>query len=283
MIFTQQEPKTSLYHYCPDEAFLSILETAELWLTNNKGLNDYRDSDWMVTFIKKAFEGIKDESAKEVINDVHEQYSLNNQEVYVASFSENGDSLSQWRSYANDGDGVAIGFNPKAINIKAQVPTTSANSEHTIGFAKIKYMRDDELRELIKTIIDSHLDDSGIRDYFGVTEGILRGYTLTCKNPAFKEEAEWRLIYSPLITTHVEKMDIDVIGANTKLEFRAGAYGIVPYFRINLSGFTDDKSKLISHVVLGPKNKTLDGTVNMLLKKHGYTDARVSRSKATYR
>lgn len=34
---------------------------------------------------------------------------------YICCFSENGDILSQWRAYADDGKGLAIGFNVKKI------------------------------------------------------------------------------------------------------------------------------------------------------------------------
>jgi hypothetical protein len=30
--------------------------------------------------------------------------------MFLTCFSENGDLLSQWRAYGNNGDGVAIGF-----------------------------------------------------------------------------------------------------------------------------------------------------------------------------
>lgn len=58
-------------------------------------------------------------------------YIESSEPILIACFSKNGDKLSQWRSYGQDGYGVAIGF----------------------GLDKIKLIKDEGNNILVKYVI----------------------------------------------------------------------------------------------------------------------------------
>jgi hypothetical protein len=63
------------------------------------------------------------EAPVEVINAFHQAWgqlskeisSLKDAPVYIASFSEHKDVLSQWRGYCGKGNGYSIGFMPPVL------------------------------------------------------------------------------------------------------------------------------------------------------------------------
>ncbi|MGQ0555959.1 MAG: DUF2971 domain-containing protein [Nitrospiraceae bacterium] len=198
----------------------------------------------------------------------------------MASFSSNGDVLSQWRVYGMDGDGFAIGFRSQAFQATLGVPMTSAVPEHTVGFLKVHY--DDEmLKTTIAAIFDHHT--SAGQDGNNIIECSLklRALAFSFKNPAFREEDEWRLCYSPIITTDVDKHDLEIEGMLRELRFRASRYGVLPYFQMP---FVDNaREDAIAEIVVGPKNLSNDNLLKMLLLSLGYRNASVRRSSASYR
>ena len=103
-----------VYHYCSIETFLSIIQNSVLRLTDIEKSNDYSERVYMETLILKQFQ-------KKINNNLN-GYLLDNfivkyyqslytsSNLYASCFSEDGDLLSQWRAYADNGTGVSIGF-----------------------------------------------------------------------------------------------------------------------------------------------------------------------------
>ena len=114
----QQRPPV-LYQYTGGAGLKGIIETHQVWLTNVFDMND--PSEFM--------HGIK--YAAEYIMEVRQTGSLAVQAfcdwmlpilsppfgddfgMFVASFSDADDDLGQWRAYANNGRGYALGFSSK--------------------------------------------------------------------------------------------------------------------------------------------------------------------------
>lgn len=270
-----------LYHYCPSPALPDILRSGVLWLTHQSGLNDLRESVWVVPFIQDEIRRRRTDSTAEFLVQLGRQFDLNAQsETYVASFSSDGDVLSQWRAYGMDGDGFAIGFRPQAFRARLGTPMTSAVPEHTVGFLKVHY--DNQLlKERIAEIFDRHI--SAEQDGNNIIECSfkLRALALSFKNPAFREEDEWRVCYSPLITTHLEKRDLKIDGMLRELRFRTSRYGVLPYFHMPFG--ENAREDAIAEIVVGPKNVSNNNLLMMLLLSLGYRKASVRRSSASYR
>ncbi len=90
-----------------------------------------------------------------------------------------------------------------------------------------------------------------------------------------------RVCYSPLITTHLEKRDLEIVGMLRELRFRASRYGVLPYFHMPFGDNARDDA--IAEIVVGPKNVSNDNLLKMLLLSLGYRKASVRRSSASYR
>ena len=124
-----------LYHYCPSPSFLEIIRSRVLWLTHQSGLNDLRESVWVVPFIQEEMRRRRTDATTEFLVQLGRQFDVNAQmETYVASFSSDGDVLSQWRAYGMDGDGFAIGFRPEAFRAKLGIPIYDVCCPRTYGW-----------------------------------------------------------------------------------------------------------------------------------------------------
>ena len=131
-----------LYHYCSLESFLSIISSKSIWLSDVSKSNDIEELIWTkkeyykivndiyknATQASEKFlcdmildiageEGIyfDDDRIPNINKDKRMSSSINNTRVYAFCLSALGDSLGQWRGYANDGQDVAIGFRRKYL------------------------------------------------------------------------------------------------------------------------------------------------------------------------
>jgi len=70
--------------------------------------------------------------------------------AYIACFSEKGDLLSQWRAYADDGEGVAIGFDPNGgrFPVVNELPHNNAGPDFAYTISEVRYADDVVVAEL---------------------------------------------------------------------------------------------------------------------------------------
>ena len=118
----QKKDSGIVYHYCSLEAFKSIIENKCLWLCDVEKSNDSAErvyfNNLMLQTVKQYLEQLdpathKIERKRAALQQLQNALSTPQDElapVYSCSFSDNGDLLSQWRGYADDGYGVAIGI-----------------------------------------------------------------------------------------------------------------------------------------------------------------------------
>jgi hypothetical protein len=103
------------------------------------------------------------------------------------------------------------------------------------------------------------------------------------KNPAFREEREWRLvsIVTPgnALSNNVEPSS-QTIRELPRMNFRAMRDRVVPYMVIDFGGFARGA---IAEVYLGPKNITPNRVIWAALLRHGWGEVKVRRSEASYR
>jgi Protein of unknown function (DUF2971) len=210
--------------------------------------------------------------------------------------SEEGDLLSQWRAYADNGAGISIGFSKEYFETLGNLKR-DRNDEFNASLSKVEY---EVPRQ--KELISKHAD--------GIIALVLKGamrtptllemateaeaeqrkakfrrmlfqfiffffYLYSVKNPAFSEEREWRLI------SHVLRNSKNgEIGQLSRMDFRALTDRIIPFRRIPLEKLGQ---QAITEVIIGPRNVTPEVIMTPLLEKHGWTDVTVRRSKASYR
>ena len=115
-----------VYHYTSIEAFKSIIENQELWLTNAEYLNDRTELENGIEVLKKLYqytlEEVKSKKALEFFKQFNEQIfkTISIAKVYIISFSKFGDRKSLWESYTPN-LGVSIGFDKKLYTNKLNI------------------------------------------------------------------------------------------------------------------------------------------------------------------
>ena len=141
-----------IYHYCSTEAFASIVQSKQLWLSNSYALSDYSENTWIVPQLRNKLAELRSGTTAAYLDEMAQLYDLNNVAPYIASFSANGDLLSQWRAYSNDGTGVAIGFNSAAFNVKFRLPMPAAILDLCIGLAPVLYDIEQQKAQVTRAI-----------------------------------------------------------------------------------------------------------------------------------
>jgi hypothetical protein len=200
--------------------------------------------------------------------------------------SREGDLLSQWRGYADDGQGVSIGFSKHHLNLLVE----SIQSDHKVsaGLAEVLYDKDEQ-NKIIKKIYNeikkfvTEVTSKNRGQQIGYTEFIdelrangstlalydkisrLYGEAFKFKKEAFKEESESRL----LLLSHTDLSQI-------KFGYRASGNKIIPYLPIKFP------QNLVTEIILGPKNKTPRNVVRDFLNSMDFNNVRIVKSDATY-
>jgi hypothetical protein len=207
--------------------------------------------------------------------------------------SESPDLLSQWRGYADDGQGFSIGFNSDYL---VELTKSREGNEDRSSLGKVLYEPTEHETALrpryqeIKELIDSgrlKMPRFGLISWPGEEEVKRMGdqhskslnnlflravmtypaaYML--KSKAFAEEAEWRLV------SYLSRVTDD------SAMFRAVGNRLVPYREFKLKQLMN---KSIAEVYVGPKNITPDFVIEKFLALNGFPDVSVKRSAATYR
>lgn len=275
------------YHYCSINTFHEIIKNNEIWMGNPYNMNDFKEMDWFIDLVPKVVEEYIKELDDISMQEKYRYYYLHNlpliyNEVvssemppHIASFSEDGDVLSQWRAYADDGMGVAIGFDLKLLR---------ALSSKNLREEPICYDKNEQNESVRFVLLNNKLDSiedhnfNRMKDmYIQLTELVedLMYQSIKYKNPAFKEEQEVRLILNSTL------VDID---DKTILEgplVRVVNNKITSYYKLK---FESIKKDLIKRIFIGPKSKVTDSDINQMLKIYGYDSGiTVEKSKASYR
>lgn len=301
MITPTASQETIIYHYCDASALLSILQHQKLWYTHAAYLNDTMEIRKGVDLCQKLLAEMLEAEQDDPVLLAAMSYLTNAErwQYYVCCFSEGGDKLSQWRAYANDGDGFAIGFNIARLQ------------EHVDGpfEAELEKVRYDDM--LIKRRFEglvtnfkasSHRFPEGTSadsrrfsfDSSGTHIGnMLIDESVFQKDNGFHEEEEWRSVRSyKLEDTETERALVDeqdpsefvrvfqdsVTEMLERRHVRSGRFGLTPYIEVPF------EREAIVEVVCGPRTvKDLtESSLEMLKKKFGYQFI-ISRSSATYR
>jgi len=118
----------TLYHYTTARGLIGILKQKKIWATHINYLNDKKEFIDAMDEFKKQIKHLRpnvpkptvtvtphrthmENSPTEKYESVLEFLQIIHGEVYVTSFSEEHDQLSQWRGYCAKGPGFSIGFN----------------------------------------------------------------------------------------------------------------------------------------------------------------------------
>jgi hypothetical protein len=293
----EQEKNTvvdPLYHYTDGRGLRGIFESQTVWFTDYRHLNDPSE---LIHGIETAHDAIRlaatgaDGRVALFLQCMADMLSHKNFstvfEFFIASFSRERDDLGQWRAYADNGRGYAIGFAPSLFGI-VEKPERKPNENVFVG--PVLYEMDvviarhrlaiDEAAGIFLDTVDRYAElvrDKKVGIPFmqdfarAVIASPLIWNCLTSKHPAYAHEREVRLV---------------ILGQKAKLApfiaTRLRGSEIVPYIAHPLPLRQPHK---IVEVVVGPAAPAdAERTVRTVLNSFGADpDIQIGRSGIPYR
>lgn len=285
-----------VFHYTSLQGLLGITESASIWATNILYLNDASEllyaKDLLkeeLTVFRKTNEGFAKtdtldkslghfflESFEDNINTLLPSQTIG---IFVCSFSEEGDLLSQWRGYSRTGQGFSLGFSLDRLKVLVE--------RARFSIKKVIYDRDEqisEIRKLLSDLAKRFADDVGNsvdkkRAWDEKAKRLLSDVMLEfiklaplLKHPKFAEEKEWRIMAA-----------LKTKQGSRAIKFRAGTSMVVPYIEVPLS--LQSENLIIDEINVGPtiERALSAASVEMLLKSQNIVCPAVSCSTIPFR
>lgn len=265
-------PNTLLYHYTTAGGLAGILKNKKLWATDLSFLNDHSEYDFG---LQRAREIVREflnalpsatrstpqpalpgdislDGLREIVFEAQDQFR--SKYVFcVACLCEDGDLLSQWRGYASPG-GYSIGFDAPALR--------ACLTDETYRIVPVIY--DHSKDSAIASQLDDWIGQLGSPSWqadptlsTASLHILLSGCAMQLKNPAFREENEWRVA------------DLQIIDPSSKILFREGGLGLVPFIEVPL-----DRNGIppVKRIYVGPGSdfELRKQALQVLLTSNGY-------------
>ena len=320
-----------LYHYASMEKGTSILKHKNIRLSDITKSNDVKE---MSIFFPDLFDEMlknydehngfsykfeyKGKGNRQAfglfVNELKKKIEKEFEDGSIATFalclSEEGDLLSQWRGYADDGKGICLGLNVEEI-----LKFVGISSVSGFSLEKVEYLSKEQIDEWVKNVANQML---GIVEIIlgAIEEGNIQYYSakefdedifntiyynilseveesIKFKTEGFKEEKEWRFfIKNSLNKDDIKGKKITSIGtlgegARRKtskyvadnVEFNIKENDMVPFVSLKFEKFHNN---LINQVICGPNNKIREKDLELFLRKYGSRNCKGRKTNITY-
>lgn len=262
-----------IYHYCTVDKLEKILHSKCMWLNPAWHMNDSTECQWykfivMNVVTKLSMDNTLDQNR---LNKICESIFLNGDfaSKFISSFSADGDSLSQWRGYAGDGTGFAIGFETSKMQLDTALCLVNANDQYSIKLNRVIYDRNEQF-----DIMEAEIRRFLLSTSDPIESAILSGFASIFKHPGFKDEQECRIIYTPpLFTATLDHLSLELC-------HRDNGKNMIPFFK-----WPFPTPYPITKIVFGPKNVTTQEAIVRLLQDNGFSteSIQIARSETPYR
>jgi hypothetical protein len=280
-------PPETLYHYTDQDGLLGIIREKEIWASHHQCLNDTREFVHAKSLIRLEVDKRRvgsDSDSIELLDGMQATLDgpIGNEEVnlYVASFSEVGDSLSQWRAYGGQTAGFALGF--KGAEIKRIL-------HPKFNIVPCIYELEEQ-QKVAKAVVAEVLGMTHPFDLVGAANQrieiemfsrfVLHAFALIMKDQKFEDEKEWRIISRhPLM----EGLPSDSDGDMLRFDCRAGKSMLIPFWKIKL--LEQCRLSALQEVYVGP-NPNMEQSSRSLrsfLRSQNLLSCIVRESKVPYR
>jgi hypothetical protein len=285
-----------IYHYTDVNGLHGILQSGRLWASAAYYLNDSSEIEYGCQLGRRAlgeWRIANDKNrcfAAETLRALDHVFSSplsrisRSTTIYVACFCQNDNLLSQWRAYGQVG-GYSLGFQIATGNLGLTVP----GGFWDLRLAKVVYnsaVQQERINSFVKeallSISESSLENVSegarkalMRDAISYIENRLLDEIVMFKNPAFKEEKEWRLIVRPRLFDPPQNQESSSDGPIFK--FRASRGFLIPYLELH----PEITHLPLKSVRFGPSLDAAraENSVRMLLGTRGYDGVKVTGSE----
>lgn len=313
-----------IYHYCDNKKMANILASKTLRMCDITKSNDYGEvklffpgildalqDEYMIDPFVLEYEGEYDEKAfngllQREYDFLEHEFNKGGVTNFVVCFCEEGDVLSQWRGYANDGKGCSLGFSidelrnycSKYNNIITLEPVEYKTSEQMdeiiIKKARkilctMKNMQE-ELKEEFISANTNEKTDKLLGFYFHQMIVAVLMDSLKYKDMSFNEEKEWRMYFKQQIykdPKHIYRDEEDNIFwdetihlIRNKVEFNITDDDLIPYYPIDIKVISENS---IKKIIAGPKNNILLKDFQLYVKSNELPEIEFKYSKIPYR
>ena len=272
-----------LYHYTNANGLFGMINSKKIWASSYRYMNDSQEFEYGFDLIDEIYpkpetyplrSNISDQSFAEHLR--KKKWDYESDCLFVASFSEDKDSLNQWRAYAGPHSGYTIGFRKSELeNDGARLVICEYDKERQKSI--LKNLIDGDL-PFLRAAFEKDLKEQGQKEhpvhaaYFDkVDETVLKiaQVAISFKHKSFCEEREWRLVVGP---TNIP---------TKRILYRPSDTVIIPYLEI---GFIDNSLPIESIIVgPGPHQKRNEISLRQMLSALGFNNVDVSISDIPYR
>lgn len=265
-----------VYHYCTVETMKEILERGTLRLSDIEKSNDYAERSWMKNLVDQEFfeRNLEDHGLMEAYRRAGEGWRTD-KILYAACFSENADLLSQWRAYAMDGRGAAIGFYRSYLEkLDREVSGLSYLKVNYEVQRQKDYAAEQAagIEQLVKEGLGMHEAVEKIFEKPEIMYGMM-------KNPAFSEEREWRLCMAVMPGKEEIRKGASEILSSVGIYYKNSR--LISFFDLD---FSREKEEAVGKIILGPKCRLEIRDMKIALRIWNYEEGGIGigRSCATY-
>lgn len=272
------------YHYCGADAFAQIVRSQTMWHTAYSGLNDVTEREWGLERFEEVADELRKTCGAEFIEKITSIVSQSQKlsVAMISSYSLDGDVLSQWRAYADDGRGFAIGFSAHQLEMPARP-------------LRVLYDRAAQRAEIA----------NNVRHVFQVEKGFGFRYDAeffkhwfnfgldlcAYKHPGFAEEQEIRRVHISGLALDKNQKRMIPLGAvdgdgkrrsePVPIKYRVRNGVQIPYVSLDITD--GGKNSPIKEVVLGPRNPDTEENVDLFLRSTVCNNVKLLRSQVPYR
>ncbi len=245
-------PHSTLYHYTSLAGLKEIVEEQVLWASNAHYLSDMKEiqhaedllTGEIVERIPRAagFEG-------EVLTQLRHWLvdgGISRHQIFLCSFTEEGNLLSQWRGYTPHGLGVSLGF-PAGTIVRLAAAQGYRLMRCVYDPVQQRQMIDDTLGAIFEAAqrgVQRPVQDAPARYYpvFDIFTDELLLLSAVLKHGSFREEREWRVI-SPVYPDLTDK----------SVKFRIGRFTLIPYREFSIASAPGSPVQ-VDEVIVGPSS-----------------------------
>jgi hypothetical protein len=276
----QGEAPYAIYHYTDAAGLSAIVEGGRIWASDLLYLAGSRETDYVCDMVRDQIRR-RWNRADALVNEFCEKAvaALDptqwQRSIFAACFCENGDALGQWRAYAGPRGGYAVGLRTGALTGRYAVTALRRvvyDAERQQGL--IGGLLDRAILLLRST--QSHGPESMALILEFLADHLVE--LIACfKQPAFKEDREWRLLLVANTAYPGEAL--------SQVRFRRAGGHIVPYVEFDIAPRAGGDASPIAEVICGPLERAelSARAIQLLLKKRAIGGARVRASALALR
>jgi hypothetical protein len=274
----ETEPPEHLYHYTDLEGVEGILLSKSLWMSKFTASNDISEITLAISqfqnFVESRVAALEADEASFLHEAAAQLDSFRRTNICLASFCEQPDLLSQWRSYGIDGRGIALGFDTRVLQDLAR--------RYSLRLWKCVYdpalhvkISNDLLTMLLESFRAARPKSAEERrDIIGQFHSTFLRVAPVIKDHRFAEESEWRLISSPIGFDHPRMIAVFAANhASVKMD-------------LPLSAEAREITNVLSRVVIGPTPldpQNVADAIAVLSRRNGFRIGDIGFSGIPYR